>query len=296
MFTKKSLVLLGINSQQEKAVLTLESQGELVSGRLRLYNFGKEPEGIVSLGFYQNGKVKKCGLVRSSNMLYTFKTDAFDAEEFSCAVVNFVGAKVTPLLFGTTQKNTSNEEILGKIAGEVFDESEAKKIEQKLDEHAVQYDDELQAEIDQQIDKAFSQSQPDEDKCSNCKYKRCFFGEEESQQKVFFIDEIKGQIDKLFKENPKENFLEEAIPSSKWVRVEFDGEGDYYILGLVYDEAGAIKYVCYGVPGIYQKNPPKQLSGYPVWFPLDSQKKESFGYWLTYQDAETGESIKAVVE
>ena len=85
------------------------------------------------------------------------------------------------------------------------------------------------------------------------------------------------------------------IPNSKWVRVEFDGEGDYYILGLIY-EGENIKYVCYGVPGIYQKTPPKQLSGYPVWFPLDNEKRESFGYWLTYQDAESGESIKAIVE
>lgn len=294
MFTKKSLVLLGINSQKEKAVLTLENNGELITGRLRLYNFGKEPEGIISLGFYDNGNVKKCGLVRTSNMLYNFKTSTDLSEDFSCAVVNFVGAKASPILFGTTQKTQSEEEILGKIANEVLDESSMSEVEQKLDDYGVQYDDELQEEIDQQIEKSFSQS-IDDDKCSNCKYKKCFFGEEE-QEKKLFIDEIKQQIDKLFENNPKENFLEEAIPNSKWVRVEFDGEGDYYILGLVYDEQNNIKYVCYGVPGIYQKTPPKQLSGYPVWFPLDSEKKESFGYWLTYQDAGTGESIKAVVE
>lgn len=294
MFTKKSLVLLGINSQKEKAVLTLENNGELITGRLRLYNFGKEPEGIISLGFYDNGKVKKCGLVRTSSMLYNFKTGTDLSDDFCCAVVNFVGAKASPILFGTTVKTEGEEEILGKIASEVLDESSISEAQKTLDEHGVQYDDELQNEIDEQIEKSFAQS-ADEDKCSNCKYKKCFFGEEE-QDKKLFIDEIKQQIDNLFANNPKEGFLEETIPNSKWVRVEFDGDGDYYILGLVYDEQGSIKYVCYGVPGIYQKTPPKQLSGYPVWFPLDSEKKDSFGYWLTYQDAGTGESIKAVVE
>ena len=90
--------------------------------------------------------------------------------------------------------------------------------------------------------------------------------------------------------------MQECIPSSKFVKVEYDCSGEYYILGLIYDENGEIKYLCYGVPGIYQKSPPSQLSEYPVWFPLDDEKKESFGYWLTYQDANSGESVKAIVE
>lgn len=305
MFKKKSLVLMGVGSGREKAVLTLENDGELISGRVRLYNFPKQPEGILSLGFYANGKVRKCGLVSSSSMLYSFKTEPDLADEFSCAVVNFVGANVKPLLFGSTQSKDSQADVLSKIAGEALDKSSIEEVEELLDEAGVEYSDELKEEIDQAIDKEMQTcedvhvSAAEPDKCASCKYKRCFFGESEAEieeEKPKFIDEIKGQIDKLFNSSPSENFLEEMIPSSKWVRVEFDGEGDYYILGLIYDEEGKVKYVCYGVPGIYQKTPPIQLSGYPVWFPLDSEKRESFGYWLTYQDAESGESIKAIVE
>ena len=312
MFKKKSLVLMGVGSGREKAVLTLENEGELITGRVRLYNFSKVPEGILSLGFYENGKVRKCGLVLTSSMLYSFKTEPDLADDFSCAVVNFVGATVKPLLFGSTEAKLSEVDVLTKIAGEALEKSKLEDVEAVLDEAGVEYDEALQQEIDEAIDKEMgtctdehvkaanlSGKDSEPDRCATCKYKRCFFGEEEKvpvEEKTRFIDDIKGQIDKLFETSPSESFLEEMIPSSKWVRVEFDGEGDYYILGLIYDDEGAIKYVCYGVPGIYQKTPPTQLSGYPVWFPLDSEKKESFGYWLTYQDAESGESIKAIVE
>lgn len=104
---------------------------------------------------------------------------------------------------------------------------------------------------------------------------------------------MKGQIDSLFENNPTEEYLETLIPNSKWVKVELKN-GDYYVLGLIYQDQ-QLKYICYGVPGVYQTLPPRQLSGYPVWFPLDSNKNEGFGYWLSYQDAENGESVKAVI-
>ena len=107
--------------------------------------------------------------------------------------------------------------------------------------------------------------------------------------------EIKGQVDSLFDNNAKEDYLEEIIPNSKWVKVDFGESGDYYVLGLIF-EAEDLKFIVYGVPGVFQKNPPKELAGYPVWFPLDKNKPESFGYWLSYQDAKTGDSIKALVE
>lgn len=317
MFTKKSLVLLSENSDNEKAVLTLENDGELITGRLRLYNFGREPEGILSLGIYSNQKVIKCGLVHISTMLYSFKTKPEIGNEFSCAVVNINGANAEPILFGSTDEKPSAQKLLEVISNEALDAKTAKEAEQVLDENHIEYDKSLKGDIDAAIDSEMAKNDqvaeveqlytklsalsgkenpPKESKCENCKYKKCFFGEEEQQQKHKFFEEISTQIDKLFLDSPKEEYLENAIPSSKWVRVEFDGNGDYYILGLIFDEDKNVRYVCYGVPGIYQKQPPKNLSGFPVWFPLDKTRPESFGYWLTYQDAESGESIKAIVE
>ena len=70
---------------------------------------------------------------------------------------------------------------------------------------------------------------------------------------------------------------------------------NYYVFGLIKKDE-QVRYICYGVPGIYQKTPPRELAGFPSWLPLDSQNFEGFGYWLTYQDADSGESVRAIVE
>jgi hypothetical protein len=118
-----------------------------------------------------------------------------------------------------------------------------------------------------------------------------------SQEKEeIFIDRLKPQIDKLFENYPVEDNLQKLIPSSKWIKVEYEDEGDFYVFGLLYDEDKNIKYVCYGVPAVFEEEAPKELSGYPIWLPLDKENVQGFGYWLTYQDATTGEPVRAIID
>ena len=300
MFLKKSLVLVGTKNEEEKAVLTLEKKDDFFDGRIRFYNFSNEPNGILSIGFYDGEKVVKCGLSRVSSMLYNFKTDADELpEKFSCAVVNFSKGEMDSLLYGNTDGYSNKTSQLGKIMTSAFNEKiGVEEVTRVLDENGVDYDDELKNEIEEEIEKNFCGN------CSTCKYKNAFFENnnfkvisnfEEEKQKPSFFSEIKGKIESLFAKSEKEEFLEEIIPNSKWVKVEYEDDGDYYILGLIYEQ-NELKYIVYGVPGVYQKLPPKEIAGYPVWFPLDKEKRESFGYWLSYQDANTGESIRAIVE
>ena len=109
-----------------------------------------------------------------------------------------------------------------------------------------------------------------------------------------FYEELKPQIEKLFSENKQEDYLEKIFQNSKWVRVNLQND-DYYVFGLIFENEN-VKYICYGVPGVYQKNPPRELSGSPSWLALDSQNREGFGYWISYQDAQSGENVKAIVE
>ncbi len=111
-----------------------------------------------------------------------------------------------------------------------------------------------------------------------------------------FVEKLKPQIDKLFEKNPTEENLQKLIPHSKWAKIEYEDDGDFYVFGIMYDENSQPKYVCYGVPAVYEEEAPKELSGFPIWLPLDKQNEKGFGYWLTYQDAVTGEPIKAVIE
>ncbi len=304
--TKKSIVMSGSNNK--KAVLSLECNGDNLSGRLRLYNFTSEPSGIISLGIYSGGKVVKAGLTKTSSMLYSFREiNSALPTEFSCAVVNFVGGESEPILYGNSEGCGNPEEVFGAVINSLEKASGMVGVEKVLDESGIDYDDELKQEIENAID-----DEIEGHNCAKCKYREYFFAncnqskmqseevpknseEPHKEEKHTFYDEIKSQVDNLFEKNPSEDYLEEMIPNSKWVKVEFEEGGDYYVFGMIYED-DSLKYICYGVPGIYQKNPPKQLSGYPVWFPLDRSKNEGFGYWLTYQDAESGESIKAIVE
>ena len=300
MLIKKSLVLNSPNHDNKKAVLSIEGNEENLTGRVRLYNFGILPKGILTLGVYVGGKVHKAGLTHQSGMLYTFLLDSnlFD-KDFSCAIINIYNGEVSPILFGASQgKSTNLDQVVQAIKGA----ENVKEVEQVLDDFGVDYDEEEKAEIEKVLDEEFSC--PD---CQNCKYKQYFYSKqladvpekeiEDLPKKVqpkSFYEELKPQIEKLFSENKQEDYLEKIFQNSKWVRVNLQND-DYYVFGLIFENEN-VKYICYGVPGVYQKNPPRELSGSPSWLALDSQNREGFGYWISYQDAQSGENVKAIVE
>lgn len=306
MLTKKNIVLNSVNQTEEKALLSMECDGELLNGKIRLYNFSDEPNGIITLGFYTNGKVIKAGLTKKDTMLYTFQTDLNEIpENFSCAVINFVESQPSPLLYGNSQGFASKEEIYEKVIDKLQDTNSMKEVEDTLDAFDIDYDEETKEEINNEIDKVMGQSCQDMN-CDECVFKKFYYNQindmsfdddeeqEEEEKKENFFDEMKPHIDKLFKDNPNDEYLEKILPNSKFVRVQLDDD-NYYVLGLIYDD-DQIAYICYGVPGFYQNTPPRELSGYPIWVPIDKDKEKDFGYWLSYQDAQSGESVKAVIE
>lgn len=312
MLSKRSIVLSDLDyKSNRRAVLTLEKEGEEVNGAIRFYNFPLTIEGILTLGFYVDNKVIKSGLTYKSTSYYTFKlVDNFINEKFSCAVLNFSDAEVMPILYGSSEGR--DEDVYASIIESLSDDFSKDNVEKVLDNHGVDYEENEKREIENEIDRCMGD-------CKNCFYKEQFYAneienveqkvksdeenknlkkdkesEEKEDEETFFL-RLKPQIDKLFEKNPTETNLEEMFPSSKWVKVEYEDDGDFYVFGLIYQD-NEVKYVCYGVPAVYEKEPPKELSGYPIFIPLNKEDKEGFGYYITYQDAETGEPIKAVVE
>lgn len=313
MLSKRSIVLSDLDyKSNRRAVLTLEKEGEEVNGAIRFYNFPLTIEGILTLGFYVDNKVIKSGLTYKSTSYYTFKlVDNFINEKFSCAVLNFSDAEVMPILYGSSEGR--DEDVYASIIESLSSDFSKDNVEKVLDNHGVDYEENEKREIENEIDRCMGD-------CKNCFYKEQFYaneienveqkvksdeenenlkkdmevGEEKEDEETFFL-RLKPQIDKLFEKNPAETNLEEMFPSSKWVKVEYEDDGDFYVFGLIYQD-NEVKYVCYGVPAVYEKEPPKELSGYPIFIPLNKEDKEGFGYYITYQDAETGEPIKAVVE
>ncbi len=107
-----------------------------------------------------------------------------------------------------------------------------------------------------------------------------------------FYDQIKDQIDDLFKNHLRDENLESIIPNSKWVRVEYDDMPGHYVMGLVYDE-DSLQFISYGLPANDSSEPPKDLVEFAQWLPLGQNDNKS-GYWIVYQSAKTGESIKII--
>lgn len=300
MKNQKSIVLSDTENSNKKAVLTLQEHTNGLEGKLRLYNFTREPSGIVSLGIYVNKKVYKAGLTLKSQMLYEFFIDLKTIpSSFSCAVINFVNAEPRPILFGSSEGNS--DDIYGSIITEITNDNSIATAQNVLDKYGIDFEESEKQEIEKEIDKNLCQND-----CANCTYKKYFYEheeqktvqakQEEKRDGVIFFDRLKPQIDKLFADNPIEENLQNLIPDSKFVKIEYEDDGDFYVFGLLYDENDQVKYVCYGVPAVFEQEPPKELSGYPIWTPLDKDNNEGFGYWLTYQDAKTGEPIKAVID
>lgn len=103
-----------------------------------------------------------------------------------------------------------------------------------------------------------------------------------------FYFSVKDRLDELFVMYPREELLERIIPSSKWVRINYDKE-DFYVAGVLIDE-GAVTHIAYGVPGYEGKTPPKETECICDWLPIKNMPRYQ-GYWLIFQSADTGEIL-----
>lgn len=299
MIYKKSVVLSSVAGGNEKAVVSLEYDGGEILGNVRLYNFEKEPCGILSLGILNGKDVLKAGLTHENEWIYSFKLNSSASlNAFSCALINFDKGEAKPLLLGATSGAQSNEENLCNSMSIFEEEPSVKKVKEVLDKNQIFLED--QEEVDELAEQAVCGYQ-DESKCSQCKYRDAFFKLEgdsnlvQESEDVSFFDGIREQIDELFEKYPKEDILSQIIPDSKWVKIENEGKGEYYVVGLLYSD-NKIKYVCYGVPSMFSNEPPKEFSEYCQWLPIDTEKEGGFGYWIAYQDADTGENVKMEFE
>lgn len=99
-----------------------------------------------------------------------------------------------------------------------------------------------------------------------------------------FYERMRGEIEKLLISHPHETELEEAVENSRWVRINYGGKR-FYVFGIIFEE-GRPSYVCYGVPAMGSACP-ESLKGMAGFIPAGSG-----GYWVMYQDARTGASVK----
>lgn len=108
-----------------------------------------------------------------------------------------------------------------------------------------------------------------------------------------FYERMKDEIDKVFNYFPEEAPLNATVENSRWARITY-GDGKFYVFGVIYG-GGKPQYICYGVPATDSRRPPESLAGMASFIPSSPEEKEK-GYWVMYQDAATGASVKITSE
>ena len=97
----------------------------------------------------------------------------------------------------------------------------------------------------------------------------------------------------MLNENQTEEILEDIIPDSRFVEIP-KHNGESYIFGIIY-ENDKPKYLCYGEKGKFSEERPDHLKAYYQWLPIDVDNISGDGYYMMYQDANTGKNLEMTV-
>lgn len=109
-------------------------------------------------------------------------------------------------------------------------------------------------------------------------------------ERACYYEKVKRELCTLFSKYPREEALCRLLPESDWVRIDF-GKNKFYVVGVI-REGKKPKYICYGVPAEKRSEPPDALKGYCSFLPASLFDLDGKGYWMMYQDAETGKNVR----
>lgn len=110
-------------------------------------------------------------------------------------------------------------------------------------------------------------------------------------RKAYYFEEIKDKVDGIFKVGMREKELEKLMPDTVWVRLEYSPSA-HYVVGLIGGKRNMPDYICYGVPSVYSPEPPKSLGQDARWVPVNVREPQGKGYWLLFQSAKSGETVR----
>lgn len=103
-----------------------------------------------------------------------------------------------------------------------------------------------------------------------------------------FYSRTKGEIERLLAGYPKAESLSALIENSDWVKISY-GDNLFYVFGVIYS-GGKAEYICYGVPAVNGDRPPESMKELASFIPAPDGGFA--GFWVMYQDAKTGATLK----
>ena len=98
---------------------------------------------------------------------------------------------------------------------------------------------------------------------------------------------MRKEIEEILSAYPQVDELCSAIEGSEWVKISY-GDDSFYVFGVIFSD-GAPKYVCYGIPAKEEGPPPASMQGLASF--LSVKTEYGAGFWIMYQDAQTGAGV-----
>ena len=95
-----------------------------------------------------------------------------------------------------------------------------------------------------------------------------------------YYNEIAPKLKEAFKKYPRDEHLMQTFPNSEWVRAESA------LLGIIYAE-GLPRYLCVAM----KSAPPKEVEDCSIFVP-ESPYSETEGYYVVFQDADSGDYVR----
>lgn len=97
-----------------------------------------------------------------------------------------------------------------------------------------------------------------------------------------YYNEVREKLEEVFKKYPRDEQLKAVFPMSEWV----NSEGA--LLGIIYEE-GVPRYLCVAVEA--SAEPPQEVKDRGVFVPK-TQFSDEEGFYVVFQDADTGEYVR----
>lgn len=277
---KKNIILTSANlehSPDQKGIITFENKGSETQVILKTFNINKI-NGKLMLGVQQNKNFYKTEVDLKNYNEFKINAPINLNDKLSCVLIEVLNETASPLIWGS---NETSKVWQNSLLFNLDEENEQPKVSNLESINDYESDEEIENLIDTTLEKLdTNENEIIED--------REEFKEDSDDS---FFSTIKNQVDELLNNYEQELALETIIPNSKFVKVDYEQNGDYYIFGVIY-ENDKIKYVVYGLPGEYGIKPEDEYSSFYQWLPLNVDNPEGFGYYLMYQDAQNGEAIK----
>lgn len=317
---KNIILTSAIDNENYKGMVTLENTSEKTLVTLKTYNLPKTENKRV-LGVLIDGDLYKVSINENESYVIDKKTDLNNKISVVLLEIQNMTSKI--LIWGSNEtsrvwqnsvtfnfeleneKLNSNEkenniQINNNIDNIIHKEEKDLKIATNFIEKVYSETKKDDYESDEYIENLVTQNLRKENfieeyESFNEEIVEENVKEETSDNKSEFFASIESQIDELLTTYEEEKALEEIIPNSKFVKVDLEKNGNFYIFGVIYEDKN-IKYIVYGLPGEYSVKPDDEYSKFYQWLPLNQENPEGYGYYLMYQDANNGNQIEMIIE